>query len=72
MVDWVGQYYCSPFQVSHKVAQGDPLFPNIFSMMVDAVIWNWVTLVAEKYAVPECFRSAIQWIAEFLTPMRVS
>ena len=27
--------------------QGDPLYPTIFNVVVDAVVWNWVNGIAE-------------------------
>ena len=44
---------------------GDPLSPTIFNMVVDVVIWHWVTLVAGEEAVLDRFGQEIQWLAEF-------
>ena len=39
-------YYGAPFKVFCGVAQGGPLYPNIFNVIVDVVLRNWVTMVA--------------------------
>ena len=40
-----GRYYGAPFKGSMGVTQGDPLYPTILCMVVDAVICHWVTVV---------------------------
>ena len=49
MVARAGGYYRTGFKGERGVTQGDPLSPNIFNVVVDAVVRHWVTL-AEKEA----------------------
>ena len=40
--------YCGlHFKGYHRVTQGDPLYPTIFNVIVDATIRNWETVMAE-------------------------
>ena len=55
MMARAGKYYGVPFQGTHGVTHGDPIYPIILNMVVDAVIWNWVTIVAGEEAEPEGF-----------------
>ena len=48
-------YYWDPFQGYWGVTQGGPLPPRILNFMVDAIIRNWVGLVAENKAGPDGF-----------------
>ena len=50
MVAWVGQYYSTPFKGYHMITQGNPLYPTIFNMVVDAVSRHWVTVVVGEEA----------------------
>ena len=44
-----GGYYGTAFKGERGVAQGDPLSPTLFNVVVDAVVWNWLEgLQAEK------------------------
>ena len=43
MVARVGGYYGTAFQGARRVTQGDPLFPTIFTVVVDVVVHHWVT-----------------------------
>ena len=45
MVARAGGYYGTAFQGARGVTQGDPLSPNIFNVVVDAVVRNWATVV---------------------------
>ena len=45
MVARAGGYYGTDFQGARGVAEGDPLPPTIFNVVVDAVVCNWVTAV---------------------------
>ena len=40
-----GGHYRPAFQSHRRVTQGDPLSPTNFNMVVDAVIYHWVTVV---------------------------
>ena len=46
MGDRAGGYFGRPFKGYRGVAQGDPLNPRIFNMVVDAVIRHWAEEVA--------------------------
>ena len=48
MVAQEGGYYESPFRGKRGATQGDPLSPNIFNVVVDAVVFHWESLVAER------------------------
>ena len=43
----VGGYYVEPFYGERGVTQGEPLLPNIFNVVVEAVVRRWEYLVAE-------------------------
>ena len=45
MVAKAGGYFRSLFKGYQGVAQGDPLSPTIFKVVVDAVTRHWVTVV---------------------------
>ena len=38
-----GGYYGTEFKGERGVTQGDPLYPTIFNVVVDAVVRHWVT-----------------------------
>ena len=42
-----GGYCVSPLKVQCGVTQGDSLHPMIFNVVVDAVIYHWVSMVVE-------------------------
>ena len=44
------RYFGYPFQGYRGKTLGDPFSPRVFSMVVDAVIRNWVTGVASTEA----------------------
>ena len=52
--DWLwtvareGGYYGTAFQGFRGVIQGDPLFPTIFNVVVDAVVHHWVEEMVES------------------------
>ena len=48
MVARAGGYYRKGFKGGRGVAQGDPLSPTIFNVVVDAVVRHWVTLVVTE------------------------
>ena len=45
MGDRAGSYNSTSLKFHQGVTQGDPLYPTIFNMVVDAVICHRVTLV---------------------------
>ena len=47
MMGRAGGYYGTAFQGARGVTLGDPLYPTIFNVVVDAVVHNWVTVVVE-------------------------
>ena len=65
MVAREGHYYSNPFKDRQEVNHGYPLSPTIFNMVVDAVIWYWVTLVTGEEEGPNGFGWATQWMAAF-------
>ena len=50
-------------RVSSGVTQGNPMFPTIFNMVVDAVIHHWATVVSGEKTGPEGFGTASQKLA---------
>ena len=46
MMAWAGEYYGETLHEERGVSQGNPLFPNIFNVVVDAVVCHWEYLVA--------------------------
>ena len=44
-----------PLLGSQAVTQGGPLSPWIFNIVADAIVHNWVGLVAENEADPDSF-----------------
>ena len=53
MVDRVGGYFGLPFKGYHGVTKGYPLPPMIFNLVMDAVIYHWVTVVMVTKEVKE-------------------
>ena len=45
MVERAVGYYRADFKGDRGVAQGDPLSPTIFNVVLDAVVRNWVALM---------------------------
>ena len=43
-----GGYYGPAFKDFWGVNQGDPMSPTVFNSVVDAVVPDWVSLVAEE------------------------
>ena len=43
MVVRAGGYYGTALQGARGATQGDPFFPTIFNVVVDAVVLHWVT-----------------------------
>ena len=66
MVAKACRYFVLPFQGYRGVTQGNPLSPKVFNLVVDAVIWHWVGVVALTEAGVEGVRETIQELAEFL------
>ena len=48
MMAQAGGCYGSSFHREIGVAQGDPLLPTIFNVVVDAVVRHWESLVEER------------------------
>ena len=48
MVARAGGYYGTAFGGERGVTQGDPLYPAIFNVVVDAVVRHWVYRVMEE------------------------
>ena len=65
MVTRLGHYYNNPFKGHQGFTHEDPLSPTIFNMVVDAVIFYWVTLVAGEESVTDGFEQAFKWLAAF-------
>ena len=47
MVARAGGYYGTAFWGKCAVTQGDPIYPTIFNVVVDAVVQQWVTMMVE-------------------------
>ena len=47
MVVREGNYYGVAFTGAWGVAQGDPLSPTIFNLVVDVVVCHWVSVMVE-------------------------
>ena len=47
MVAMAVGYYGADFKEARGVTQGYPLSPTIFNVVVDAVVWPWVVVIAE-------------------------
>ena len=47
MVARVGGYYVETFSREIGVTQGEPLFPNIFNVVVEELVRHWEYLVEE-------------------------
>ena len=58
----MGKYYGIPFKVHRGVAHWDTPPPNIFKMVVDAVIFHWFTLISGEEVGPDGFGWEIQWL----------
>ena len=48
MVELAEGYYIEPLCRERGMTQGDPLLPNIFNMVVEAVVHHWEYLVSEE------------------------
>ena len=46
MMARAGRYCETPSKGHRGVTQGGPLYPTIFNMMFDTIIWHWGALVA--------------------------
>ena len=53
MVDLLGRYYGVALQYFQRVTQGYQLLSTIFNVVMDAVVRNWVSLVAGAVAEPD-------------------
>ena len=65
MVAWAGGYFVTPFGGRQGVTRGKTLSPIIFNMVVDAVIFHFILVVAEEEAIVEGFGRAVQYMAEY-------
>ena len=55
MVERSGGYYGTEFQGARGVTQGDPLSPNTFNVVVDAVVSHWLTgVIADTEERDDC------------------
>ena len=43
------------------MTQGDPLSPTIFNVVVDALLWHWVTVVAETEDTADPSTEGFRW-----------
>ena len=48
MVAKCSRYFGSPFKVQHGMTQGYPLYPTVFTFVVDAVLRHQVTVVTAE------------------------
>ena len=44
---WAGGYYVEPLYGERGVTQGEPLLPNIFNVVVEAVVSHWSYMMTE-------------------------
>ena len=44
-----------PFKGHQGETQGNPLSPMIFNVVVDAVLYHWILVMAEEESIPEGF-----------------
>ena len=65
MVSRAGGYYGPPFKGDRGVTQGDPLYPMLINVVVDAVICHWVAVVAATEAGTEVLELSIQDLATY-------
>ena len=49
-MDQAGRYYGTLFRGNNGVTQGDLLYPTIFNMVLDEVIFHWIKLVMGEEA----------------------
>ena len=63
MVSRAGCYYGAPFTGFRGVTQGYPLSPTIFNMVVDAVIYHWMTRADRNEMGPEGLRRVVPKLA---------
>ena len=66
MVAREGKYYGDPLKRSRGFTQGNPLYPTILNIVVDAFIRHWVMVVAGEDAGPEGFGRTVQKLAALL------
>ena len=66
MVAMTGRYHIFPIEIFQGVTQGNPLLPNIFNILMDAVMHHWVMLVVYEKVVPEGLRWLIHHIEAYL------
>ena len=59
MLENSGGYFYPPFKGYRGVNQGNHLSPTIFNVVMDAVIWHWVMVVAPTEAGAEVPRETI-------------
>ena len=65
MVMKAGEYSGPPFQGQCGVTQGNPFYPTVFNVVVDAMIRYWVMVVELTEAETERLREIIQELASF-------
>ena len=56
-------YFGAPFKGFQGVPQGDPLSPTIFNVVVEAMAWHWITVVATREVGSNGFVRAVQRMA---------
>ena len=68
MVSSSGRYFGRKIQVKCGVTQPPPLSPTIYNTMVDAVLYNWVSVVVDldRELIPEDFGRDIQRMMSYL------
>ena len=65
MVANAGGYFSPPFKGHHRATQGYPLSPNVFNVVVDAMIRHFATVMAPMEAGAEVLREMIQKLVDF-------
>ena len=65
MVAKAGGYFVTTFQGYFELTQGNPFYPTVFNVFLDALIWHWVVVVTPMEAGKEGLGENIQDLAAF-------
>ena len=65
MLAKTGVYYDTPFKGNWGVTQGGPLSPTLFNVLVDAMTWHWIMVLADVGAGTGGFVRAVHMMVMF-------